>query len=73
MHKHEIIKSGEGACTPRIVKAQTLAQLLDCSVRQVAYWAERGILLPIKLGDRCVRYDVAESLERLKAHGKGAI
>lgn len=59
-------KNGEGT-TPILAKAKTLAQLLDVSLRQVTYLAERGVLRPIRLGDRCIRYDVAESVERLKS------
>lgn len=61
-----IQKNGEGT-TPILAKAKTLAQLLDVSLRQITYMAERGVLRPIKLGDRCIRYDVAESVERLKS------
>ena len=49
-----------------LAKARTLAQLLDVSVRQIGYWAESGVLRPIRLGDRCVRFDVNECVERLK-------
>lgn len=51
---------------PALVKARTLAGLLDCSPRQITYMAERGQILPIRLGPRCVRFDVADTLARLK-------
>ena len=51
---------------PQFAKARTLARLLDCSPRQIGYMAERGQIRPIRLGPRAVRYDVRETLERLK-------
>jgi phage terminase Nu1 subunit (DNA packaging protein) len=70
MDKNHTTKNGEPATSwPILAKAATLAKILDCSLRHVSYLSERGILKPISMGDRAKRFDVAESVERIKRRG----
>jgi len=56
----------------RFVSTRELAQRLGVSHRTVEGWRYRGLITPIKVGPRLVRYDLDEVIEQMSSE-KGGI
>lgn len=70
--REAILAAALGATKPRPGTIQQAAQIGGCNPRTVQRYADRGLLHPIRITARRVRYDLGE-VERLFLHGADAV